>query len=84
MANTGSIDFSGVTMEISAVDLVNALLPQLVTALASNPTLLKNLTAAVSTKQLQKARTTGNVNGRYSGSTQTAAATKVNTNAIAR
>ena len=83
MANS-TMDFSGITLEFDQQSFINAVLPQIITALSTNPTLLKQLTAAVSTKQLQKARTTGNVNGRYSGSTQTAAASKINTNAIAR
>jgi hypothetical protein len=84
MANDGEIDYSGVTMDVSGAALVNALLPKIVTALVNNPTLLSQLTNAVTTKVLQKSRSTGSALGQYAGGSQTQAATSVNTNAIQR
>ena len=80
----GSIDFSDTIMEIDGTSLINALLPRLVTALAANPQLLSQLTQAVTTKVLQNARSTGNAFGQFAGGTQNQAATRVNTNAVAR
>ena len=84
MANDNTIDFSGVTFDINGSALVNALLPAIVQNLASNPTLLAQLTAAVTTKVLQSARATGNALGQYAGGTQAQTATGVNTNAVPR
>jgi hypothetical protein len=84
MANDNTIDFSGMTFNFSKTALVNALLPQIVQALASNPTLLAQLTAAVTTKVLQNSRATGNALGQYAGGSQTATATAINTNAVPR
>jgi len=84
MANDTTIDFSGVQIGINKNALVNALLPQIVQNLASNPTLLAQLTAAVTTKVLQNARSTGTALGQYAGGTQSQTATGVNTNAVPR
>jgi len=84
MSNDGKMDFSGVTLEASAADLVNAILPQIITALVNNPTLLSQLTNAVTTKVLKTARSTGTALGQYAGGTQTQAATSVNPNAVPR
>lgn len=84
MANDGTMDMSGVTMAIDGSELINAILPKLVSMLASNPQLLSQLTQAVTTKVLQSARTTGTAFAGYAGGTQTQAATRINTNAKPR
>lgn len=78
MANNGTIDYSGVTMEISGDDLIKILLPKIVSALANNSTLLKQLTASVAQAQLVKARATGNISAGYAGGNQQGSATKIN------
>lgn len=78
MANNGTIDYSGVTMEISAEDLINVLLPKLVTALANNPTLLKQLQSSLQTSLLQYALRNGNVFAGRAGGNMAGTATKIN------
>ena len=84
MANDMTIDFSGVTLDLSKNDLVNALLPQIIQNLSTNPTLLAQLTNVITQKVLQQARSTGSALGQYAGGTQSQSATSINTNAVPR
>jgi hypothetical protein len=84
MANDGDMDVSGIEMTVSGDQLVAALLPRMVSALVNNPTLLSQLTTAVTSKVLKSARATGNAFGQYAGGTQQATSTGINTNAVPR